>query len=356
MTLGPLMIDLRGPRLDAEERRRLCHPLVGGVILFTRNYENPAQLRTLTAELHALRRPRLIVAVDHEGGRVQRFRDGFTPLPAAGVFGAIHDSDPVRALHLAEDAGWLLAAELLDCGVDLSFAPVLDIDIGVSRVIGDRAFHRDPRTAAALACACMRGMHAAGMPAVGKHFPGHGSVAADSHHEVPVDGRDLETIEGRDLLPFEHLIRNGIEGIMPAHVIYPRVDAQPAGFSAFWLREVLRRRLGFDGVIFSDDLCMAGATVAGSLHDRTRLALAAGCDMVLVCNDPDAAGALLDAPVGDLGALVEPVSQVRLMRMHGRTRQDTADLRADERWRQVAATMSGLNAAHELGLGDDNPV
>jgi beta-N-acetylhexosaminidase len=333
------MLDVAGLELSAEERERLCHPLVGGVILFARNYESPEQLRALVDAIHRLREPQLLVAVDHEGGRVQRFRSSFTALPAMRRLGELHDEQAPRALRLAETIGWVLAAELRAVGVDFSFAPVLDLDRGVSQVIGDRAYHHDPEVVAALAHATTRGMRRAGMAAVGKHFPGHGSVAPDSHVALPVDEREFADIAAADLVPFERLVRHGIEGIMPAHVIYSRVDPQPAGFSAFWLKDVLRRRLGFPGVIFSDDLSMEGAKGAGDIVARACLALAAGCDMVLVCNDPTAAVRLLDG----LGEHDDPVSHLRLVRLHGRPGPDRAQLAASRDYHE--AVRMALNLA-----------
>lgn len=332
MTLGPLMLDLAGLALHPEEREWLRHPLVGGVILFSRNYESPAQLERLTAEIHALRQPPLLVAVDHEGGRVQRFRAGFTALPPARAIGEYYDRHPRQALELAEACGYVMASELRAVGVDFSFAPVLDLDRGLSEVIGDRAYHRDPQSCAALARAVMRGMARGGMAAVGKHFPGHGGCAADSHTSLPVDERELADIQAEDLVPFERLIQAGLAAIMPAHVLYPRVDGVPAGFSRVWLQDILRGQLGFQGVIFSDDLSMAGARCAGGIVDRARAALSAGCDMVLVCNDPAAAVQLLDG----LGPYDNPVAGLRLVRLHGRaTPLARTALRADAAYREA---------------------
>lgn len=335
MSLGPVMVDLRGTALTAEEREMLLHPLVGGVILFTRNYESPEQLGELLASIHRLREPRLLVAVDHEGGRVQRFRHGFTPLPPARVFGEIFAREPQRARHLAETCGWLMAAELRAVGVDFSFAPVLDLDHGVSEVIGDRSFGRRPDPVSQLGQAVMLGMRRAGMAATGKHFPGHGAVAADSHTDIPVDERRFEDILVEDLVPFERLIQHGLAGVMPAHVIYPRCDEAPAGFSRFWLQEVLRKRLGFQGTIFSDDLSMAGAAVAGGPVQRAQAALAAGCDMLLVCNDPAAAGQVLS----ELQPAEAPVLQARLMRMHGRHPGGWDALHHDGHWRRASEAL-----------------
>jgi beta-N-acetylhexosaminidase len=343
------MLDLRGSQIRPEERELLLHPRTGGVILFSRNYECREQIAELVNAIHDLRQPRLLVAVDQEGGAVQRFREGFTELPAGTLFGRLFNQDRSRARQLARDTGWLMAAELRAVGVDFSFAPVLDLGSGISRVINDRAFHRDPDAIAELALAYTQGMHEAGMAAVGKHFPGHGSVAADSHHEVPIDPRGYAEIETRDLIPFARMIHNGLPALMPAHVIYPENDPNPAGFSAFWLREVARTRLGFQGAIFSDDVCMAGAAVGGGLTDRARLALTAGCDMVLICNDPEGAAGVLT----ELGDHHEPISQVRLMRMHGRRADLPAQLSADARWQRTADALGAFMENRELGLGDD---
>lgn len=295
LPLGPVMLDVAGTRLTDAERERLLDPLVGGVILFARNFADSETLIELTSEIRALRKPALLIAVDHEGGRVQRFRtDGFTRLPAMAVLGRLWEGDHVAALDAARSTGFVLAAELIAHGVDLSFAPVLDLDYGCSRVVGDRSFHRDPQVVASLAGALCAGMQEAGMGSVGKHFPGHGFVEADSHHEIPVDQRDFDAVWDADIQPYRHRLLRRLSGVMPAHVIYERIDPRPAGFSSFWLQEVLRARLGFDGVIFSDDLTMEGATVAGDIVARARSAFDAGCDMVLICNRPDLAADLLD--------------------------------------------------------------
>lgn len=343
MPLGPVMLDVQGTTLLPEEARMLRHPLAGGVILFTRNYASPEQLTDLVASIHALREPRLLVAVDHEGGRVQRFRPGFTALPSARRFGELYAQDRRRARRLAGVAGWVMAGELRACGVDFSFAPVLDLDRGVCEVIGDRAFHASPDAVATLAHSFMLGMRQAGMVATGKHFPGHGAVSADSHLALPVDGRSYADIEMEDLVPFRRLISYGLAGIMPAHVLYPQIDAQPAGFSAFWLKEVLRRRLGFQGVIFSDDLSMEGAAGAGDYLSRARQALRAGCDMILVCNNPSGAAQVLHG----LENISNPVLQIRLARMHGRRFTAQAERHKDTRWqqaRQAVAALSGEEA------------
>ncbi len=287
--LGPVMIDIAGTALTDLDRERLSHPLVGGIILFTRNYESREQLTALCTEIHALREPRLLIAVDHEGGRVQRFREGFTRLPAMRRLGELHTAHPESALETARAVGYVLASELRACGVDFSFTPVLDLDYGQSSVIGDRSFGRDPLVVAELANALIEGLHAAGMKSCGKHFPGHGHVAADSHVAIPVDERPWAALQ-EDMEAFR---RGKVDAVMPAHVIYPEVDHRPAGFSPVWLK-ILREQLGFDGVIFSDDLSMEGASVAGGIVERATAAWSAGCDMLLVCNAPDAAGQLLD--------------------------------------------------------------
>ncbi|WIM06319.1 MAG: beta-N-acetylhexosaminidase [Candidatus Nitricoxidivorans perseverans] len=287
MNLGPLMIDIEGQSLGELDRERLAHAMVGGVILFSRNYESPEQLSALCANIHALRP--LPIAVDHEGGRVQRFREGFTRLPAMRRLGEWWDQTPRSAIECARSVGFLLASELRSMGVDLSFAPVLDLDWGRSGVIGDRAFHGKSQAVAELAGGLIAGMREAGMACCGKHFPGHGWAEADSHVAIPVDERSLADLAA-DLAPYREL---KLDAVMPAHVIYPRVDSRPAGFSPVWLGK-LRDEFGFDGVIFSDDLSMEGASVAGGIVERAQAAWDAGCDMLLVCNAPDSVGELLE--------------------------------------------------------------
>ncbi len=346
MSLGPVMVDLKGIRLEPDEKEMLKHPLVGGVILFSRNYESPEQIAELVENIHNVKSPQLLVSVDHEGGRVQRFREGFTVLPPVAKLGALYQQDKKQAKQMAETCGWLMAIELRSVGVDFSFAPVLDIERGISDVIGDRSFGNDPDTVGDLAVSYIRGMQKAGMAATGKHFPGHGAVKADSHVACPVDERSFEDIFSYDIVPFVRLIRNGLAGIMPAHVVYSAVDKNPAGFSRFWLNEVLRNQLEFQGVIFSDDLSMEGASVAGDVVDRARAALNAGCDMALVCNDPDAAAKVLD----NLGKLDNPVSHVRLARMHGRHFVNRQQLLKEDQWKQAVAMVDDLSAGDTLQL------
>ena len=313
MKLGPVMADVAGLELTREDLERLRHPMVGAVILFARNFDSPRQLLDLTRTIREARDPELLSAVDHEGGRVQRFRRGFTDIAPMRELGHAWDRDAEAALASAWAAGY---------------------------VIGDRAFHSDPEVVADLAEAVQSGLAAAGMASVGKHFPGHGFVRADSHHEVPVDDRPLAEILAKDLVPFRQLARAGMAGIMPAHVIYPRVDKRPAGFSRKWLQDVLRKQLKFDGLIFSDDLSMEGASTAGGVVDRANAALDAGCDMVLLCNAPRDLDALLD---GLAGRTASPMLERRLERMRGRAITPQA----------LEASAAYLAAAESVGrLGD----
>ena len=337
---GPLMVDVEGVTLTDVEKERLCHPMVGGVILFSRNFESREQLVELTRKIHKLRKPRLLIAVDHEGGRVQRFReDGFTVLPSMRDLGDAWMKNPLTAMRIATDVGYVLAAELLACGVDLSFTPVLDLDYGVSSVIGDRSFHRDPRVVAMLARALAQGLGFAGMAACGKHFPGHGAVTADSHHEIPRDDRSLTRILQEDAAPYQWLGDQVISSIMPAHVIYTKVDNKPAGFSKVWIQEILRTRLGYDGVVFSDDLTMEGASVAGDIVDRARAALDAGCDMALVCNRPD----LADDLIQRYSIAPTKAAQNRIARLMPRRGQlDWKTLQKSDAYQQALQSLKSL--------------
>ena len=288
MPRGPVMADVNAFVLTEEEKQRLLDPAIGGVILFRRNFENVAQLKALVADIKALRTPKLVVAVDHEGGRVQRFIDGFTRLPAMAVLGEIWDKEGAEAAkQRAEQVGWVLATELSACGVDLSFTPVLDLNWGQCAVIGNRSFHCDAEVVTELALALQRGLNKGGMKSCGKHFPGHGFVEGDSHLTLPQDDRTLAELQAADMLPFGRLSAAGMAAVMPAHVVYSQVDSLPAGFSAKWLKQILRQDIGFNGVIFSDDLTMEGAVSAGGIRERSKLAFEAGCDIVLVCNRPD---------------------------------------------------------------------
>ncbi|HZW87168.1 MAG TPA: beta-N-acetylhexosaminidase [Gallionella sp.] len=343
MSLGPVMLDLLDTQLTPQEEEKLRHPLVGGVILFARNYESTSQLAALTAAIHAVRSPSLLIAVDHEGGRVQRFRVGFTKIPPMRDLGKIWDINPRRARHLAQQAGYVLAAELRGCGVDFSFTPVLDMDYGKSSVIGDRAFHADPQAIAELAHSLLLGLKQGGMHSVGKHFPGHGFVSADSHLDIPVDDRAFVDIELADIIPFEQMIHYGLTAVMPAHVIYPKVDSQPAGFSPIWLKKILRDQLGFTGCIFSDDLSMQGATVAGGIVQRAEAALNAGCDMVLVCNDPESVDELLQNLHWEMPA----ASRARLALMRGKAQPDSL-----ARLHEQSGFLKALEEVVAIGIGN----
>ena len=346
------MAGIAGTELDLVERDVLRHPCVGGVILFSRNFHSPEQLRGLCESIHALKQPPLLVAVDHEGGRVQRFREGFTALPAAGQYGILHNRNQELGRRVARAGGWVTAVELRAGGVDFSFAPVLDLDRGVSTVIGDRAFHHDPDVVTVLARAFLAGMRDAGMGGVGKHFPGHGSVAADSHSALPVDGRPYEELRLSDLIPFERLAASDLAGVMPAHVVYERLDVRPAGFSRRWIGDVLRGELGFRGIVFSDDLDMAAATTGGDHLDRANAALEAGCDVVLVCNDWSGAVEVVDG----LKIGPDPVRMARMARMRGRGTASFERLASDTAYRRAVAEISSLIREPELGLGDDHLV
>lgn len=337
LPLGPLMIDIAGTTLNDLERERLQHPLVGGAILFSRSYASREQLEALCREIHSLREPRLPIAVDHEGGRVQRFREGFTRLPPMRKLGEWWQRDARAARDAARDIGYVLAAELRACGVDFSFTPVLDLDWGRSAVIGDRAFDVDAEVVTALAGALIDGLHAAGMGACGKHFPGHGWAEADSHVAMPVDDRSLADIEA-DMRPYARL---KLDAVMPAHVIYPKVDSLPAGFSSVWIGK-LRNEYGFDGVIFSDDLSMEGASVAGDIVARAEAAWKAGCDLLLVCNAPDAVGALLDR----WNPVLDPVRARRIERLLPQRPAST--------WTQLGRDvrcLAGISAVEKLMAG-----
>ncbi len=339
MSLGPVMLDLVGITITSEEREMLLHPQTGGVILFSRNYESPEQISVLIDKIHNCRSPRLLVAVDHEGGRVQRFRDGFTQIPAAGIIGNIYTKDKQLAMQLAQNCGWLMAAECRAVGIDMSFAPVLDMGTGISRVIGDRAYHAKSSIISELAFEYMKGMQRAGMAATGKHFPGHGSVKEDSHVDQPVDHRSLETIMAEDIVPFKNMITQGLSAIMPAHVIYSQVDNKPAGYSAIWLQQILRQQLNFQGVIFSDDLSMNAAGVSIKFSEKAEQALTAGCDMVLVCNHSKAAQEVLES----LEGYENTASQARLLNMQGQSEINRQQLMLSQQWRNVVEQLKPLS-------------
>jgi beta-N-acetylhexosaminidase len=345
MTLGPLMIDVQGTTLSEEDRDLLQHPLVGAVILFTRNFESIEQLERLVADIRAVRTPPLLVTVDHEGGRVQRFRKGFTVLPPMRTMGRQYDLDQAAGRQLARQCGWLMAAELRAVAIDMSFAPCVDLDYGVSSVIGDRAFHRDPQVVAELAIAFVGGMREAGMAATAKHFPGHGAVAPDSHVAIPVDRRPLADLD-EDLYPYRRLISNGLAAVMAAHVIFEEVDGLPAGFSSRWMQQELRGNLGFDGAIFTDDLSMKGAAIVGDMAQRAAAALAAGCDVLSLCNDRQGVLQVIESLRGS----GDPLSQVRMVRLHGKPAPTRVALRASAEWQACEDAVRGCMERPELKL------
>lgn len=330
------MLDIEGLAVSPADRNLLREPAVGGVILFGRNYESLSQLNDLVSDIRALRSPPLLIAVDHEGGRVQRFREGFTPIPAMRRIGHEYDHDLGESLLLARTSGWLTGSELRAMDIDLSFAPCVDLDWGVSEVIGDRAFHRDPEAVGDLASAFARGLRSAGMAAIAKHFPGHGAVVADSHEKLPNDRREYGDVLD-DMRPYDKLIGNGvIAGVMMSHVVYSRIDPHPAGFSKYWIQSELRSRLGFDGAIFCDDLSMKATESYGSMPKRAHLALQAGCDMLLICNDRPAAQAAVTA----LNEYSNPPSLVRLARLHGTGQVLRESLFASEEWQAATKRLN----------------
>jgi beta-N-acetylhexosaminidase len=332
---GPAVVDILSTALTEDDVSRLGAPAAGGVILFSRNYESVSQIEVLVQEIKRVREPELPICVDHEGGRVQRFREGFTAIPPMRLLGRMWDRDRKGALELAHAAAYTIGAELGALGVDFSFAPVLDLDFGASEVIGDRALHFDPIAVGALGAELVKGFAAAGMAAVGKHFPGHGFAAADSHVEVPLDKRTFNEIARKDLVPYRAAIEAGLAGVMPAHVIYDQVDPEPAGYSKFWLQEVLRGKLGFEGLIFSDDLSMKGATTVGGIPERATAALTAGCDMVLLCNDPEGLDVVLESLSG-----VQLQKPERLERMR---KQGGRDLRKSVAYREAQGVLQALS-------------
>lgn len=348
MALGPVMVDIAGQELSADDRTLLLNPVVGGVILFSRNYHSLDQLEKLVKSIQLLKTPRLLIAVDQEGGRVQRFKDGFTILPAMRRFGEIYDTDHKLSLELARQCGWLMASEVRSTGIDISFAPVLDIDKGISSVIGDRAFHNDSFVVGKISQAFIAGMADAGMQATGKHFPGHGSIAADSHVAMPVDERSMVEIEMDDIRPFQFMIEAGINALMMAHVIYSRVDPQPAGFSSFWMKTILRDKMHFQGAIFSDDLSMEGAVIAGSYTQRAKISLETGCDMILVCNNRKAAWEV----VNSLEGYANPASSLRLAHLHGKQTISRETLVSEPRWKEAKKLLAKYVEDPSLDLLD----
>ena len=341
MPIAPLMLDFEGTEMTQDEKELMQHPLCGGLILFSRNFESVEQLEHLIAQVRDASKSDLLIGVDHEGGRVQRFREGFTKLPALGKLYE-QSKEEQSALQASHNHAWLMASELRAMGIDFSFAPVLDLNYGVSEVIGDRAFHGDAAIVTKMAEAYISGMQQAGMASTGKHFPGHGAVVADSHKEIPIDKRSFATLDASDILPFMKLIPKGLDAVMPAHVIYPSIDSRPAGFSEVWLKQVLRGILGFDGVIFSDDLDMEGASFAGNYAQRAEAAIDAGCDMVLVCNNREGVIQVLDEATIDLTCESSLTSQTRLERMIGKPFMNRSALLDTQRWNEIESEMTAF--------------
>lgn len=338
MAIGSLMLDLDGTEITSEEKELLQHPMTGGVIYFTRNYESANQITELSREIRCIAGEDILISVDHEGGRVQRFRPEFTELPAIAGLGKCYENNPKEALLIARKAGWLMSAEVRAVGVDFSFAPVLDLDYGVSQVIGDRSFHRDPEVVVALAEAYIQGMRDTGMASTGKHFPGHGAVEVDSHLGIPIDTRSKDEIWAADIMPFATLAKKGLNAVMPAHVIYENIDKNPAGFSSYWLQNVLRKELGFDGVIFSDDLSMEGASVVGGYTERAEAALEAGCDMILVCNTRKGAIEVLD----NVYVKQSKKSMRRLASMKGEPFVNRSALLDQKKWHKLVDEVTAI--------------
>jgi len=339
MAIGPLMIDIAGTSLTEEDKAVIQDPLVGGVIYFARNYESTEQISRLTKDIRQLS-PELLIAVDQEGGRVQRFKKGFTRLPAMQQFLPLYREQPDTTLRLVEDCGWLMAVELLTVGIDFSFAPVLDVDDNQCDVIADRSFSNDPNEVSILAQAFMAGMHSAGMATTGKHFPGHGSVIEDSHKELPYDFRHLEAVQSHDLIPFVKLLPT-LNAVMPAHIIFPEVDSASVGFSHYWLQTILRQQMNFEGVIFSDDLSMEGAAAIGGYLKRAQAAQSAGCDMLLVCNNR---GGVSDILKAGLPTKNKEQQQKRRLSMRAKQQWNDGQLQIHPRYEQTQSTLSAMIA------------
>ncbi len=344
LKIGPIVFDLIGTTLSPEEREILQHPLIGGVIFFARNYQSPDQIAQLCKTIRAVRKTPILITVDQEGGRVQRFLTGFQRLPAMGKIGELYAESPKLSLSLASATGYLMAAELLSVGVDLSFAPVLDIDYGNNQVIGQRAFHQQADALILLAKSFMQGMQTAGMASVGKHFPGHGAVSVDSHLDLPIDLRQLKEVAENDISPFKHLINNGIQGIMAAHILFSSIDKHPVSFSSYWLKEILRKQLNFKGMVFSDDLNMKGAHVAGDVPDRAQASLEAGCDMTLICNDRNGIIKTLDRLIQDKFF----VSEAKFLPIQGRFQSTQLSLKNSTLWQEKFNYFQDVTQQYDL--------
>lgn len=340
MSAGSVMVDVQGLELTEQDKDILQHPLVGGLILFARNYESTQQVSALTRHIRDICDDNFLIAVDQEGGRVQRFREEFSALPPLKVLGDLYAQDPELAGLFAFQHGWLMATEVQSVGVDFSFAPVLDIDCGISDVIGDRSFGNTPEVVTELGNHYIKGMRAAGMSSTGKHFPGHGAIKEDSHIACPIDNRPLDELLSNDIKPFADTMRYGLDAVMPSHVIYPAIDERPAGFSSVWIQEILRERLGFEGVVFSDDLGMEGASFAGAYADRAAAALQAGCDMVLACNNRSGVENILD----NLALSENTLSQNRLKQMRSKNLYQREAMQANAHWQEAVKTIEQLIA------------
>lgn len=343
-SIGALIIDLQGKTLAPDERDLLAHPLVGGVILFTRNYENRAQLTALCQAIRAARPQPLLIMADQEGGRVQRFIPEFTRLPAMGIFGKLHHDQPEKARQLIKTCGWLMAAELLTAGIDMSLAPVLDINKGISGVIGDRAIHKDKNIVIELGAAFIDGLREAGMAATGKHFPGHGSVTLDSHVAMPVDERPLAAVMADDIVPFAALAKQGLSAVMAAHLIFPAIDDRPVGFSPVWLQDILRQQLGFTGAILSDDLNMEGANISANYADRVTAAREAGCDFALLCNQREGVIQAIDK----LAHQQHQVSEATWRHLRGNPARLQVKLEDDPRWHSARQSLANISTSTSI--------
>ncbi|WP_133468905.1 beta-N-acetylhexosaminidase [Paraglaciecola marina] len=339
--MGPLVIDVSGYELTPEEIDILDHPLVGGLILFTRNYHDQKQLKDLVKHIREVTRNDILLATDHEGGRVQRFREGFSKIPAMGDISQLSKRYQLDTDAFTRELGWLMAAELQAFNIDISFAPVLDIN-GISEVIGDRSFHQSPDQIVKLASQFIRGMKDAGMSATGKHFPGHGNVLEDSHVAIPIDSRSKSEIFALDMAIFSEINKQELlDAVMPAHVIYPEVDELPAGFSSKWIKQILRTDLGFDGVVFSDDLSMEGAVQMGDIVERAELAITAGCDMVLVCNDPSGTVKVIDGLPSDI--VMGELSIKRVLGLKSSSQFDFQTLQRSQQYKDITYTLNSIN-------------
>lgn len=347
--IGSLIIDIAGTALSSEDIDLLRHPMVGGIIFFTRNYKSRQQLFELCQAIRHVRLKPLLIMVDQEGGRVQRFQEEFTRIPSMAVFGHLYDQDRQPALRLTRECAWLLASELLSVGIDLSFTPVLDLHNAVNKAIGDRAFHRDPNAVIHLAEAFIEGLHQAGMSSTAKHFPGHGAVDVDSHEALPIDNRSFEEVLNTDMVPFAAMVKAGINNMMAAHIVYPQIDKYPVSFSRRWLKDILRQQLNFKGIIFSDDLNMKGADLSTNYADRVQLAHEAGCDITLLCNNRRGVIETLD----NLKIEDHQIEKSKWQTLVGDVSRLNTDLQSQTRWQRIHQQLNqlGTQSTHERITG-----